>query len=83
MLADVAEEIEERERGRPVRIVHQPGRVGEGRGEIEETAELYLDGCDIMSDLIIGEEIALVGLAGWVPHHAGGAPGQGDRAMSS
>src|SRR5688500_4082094 len=81
MFSDVAEEIEVAHRRSPVGIVNEASWVG-WPVEIEEAAELTLDGDDVVDELLAGEQIALGGFPRGVADHTGGAARERDGVMA-
>jgi hypothetical protein len=72
VLADVAQEVEQRHRTEPVAVVEQLG------SRLEQTLELGPDGGHVGLDLVSGEQVPLGGLTAGVADHPGGAAGQVD-----
>ena len=77
VLADVAEELEGRDRPEPVGVVEEERPV-----HVEELPELRTDALQVALDGLEGEELALVLLAARVADHAGAAPGERDGPVS-
>ena len=82
VLADVAEELERRPSAAvQSRLSTSRACVGPGV-EVEEPAELGLDGGRRWRRAAPVEQVALLGAAAGIADHAGGAAGQGDRAVA-
>lgn len=79
--SDVAQEIEEAERGGPIGIIHEAGGVT-GGVEIQEARELAADGDDVVGELRGREEITFGGFTGGIADHAGGTAGEGDGVVA-
>ena len=79
--SDVAQEIEEAERGGPISVIHEAGGVA-GGVEIQEAGELAANGGDVMGELRGREEIAFGGFTGGIADHAGGTAGEGDGVVA-
>ena len=77
----VAQELEIADAARPVRVVHDLGRVRTGR-EVEEALELLADTATFACELVVAEQVALDALAGRVADHAGRAADDDDRLVT-
>ena len=75
VLADVAEELEDRDAAQPVDVVEEEGAVVL---EVEELAELGSDALEVALDRLEIEKLALVLLAARITDHARTAAGEGD-----
>ena len=77
VLPDVAEEVEQADRRGPVEVVDErPAAV-----VTQDPVDLVLDGGDVRSQGGLVEQVALVGPAAGVAHHAGGTAGEGHRPV--
>ena len=83
MLADVADEIEEREVLHPVVVVDHDGRVGRVAVEIEEAGKLLLDALLVVAQRLGVEQVALGRLHRRVADHSRGTAYQGHRTMAA
>src|ERR1035441_9931234 len=81
MLADVAQEFEKTNGGRPALVIQEAGGIG-GDVEIEEAAELLLYLGDVGVEDILGEQLALLRAAAGVADGAGGPAGERDGVMA-
>ena len=81
VLADIAKELQHRHRCRPLGVVDQGRRVAL-RAEVQEALQLRLDRGDVVVEFLACEQVALLGAAARVAHHAGSAPGQGEHPMT-
>ena len=82
MLADVADEVEEREVFHPVVVVDHERGVGGVGVEVEEFGELGLDGFLVVAKRFFVEEVAFLAFHRGVADHAGCASDEGDGAMA-
>ena len=82
-LADVADEVEERELLHPVVVVHQTGGVRRIGVEVEQLGQLPLDGLLVVAQRRLVEQVALLRLARRVADHARRAPYECQRAVSA
>ena len=81
VLADVAQEIEQGHVGRPIGIVHQPGRVELGI-EVQQTGQLLFDAGNIVIEQFTGGQLSFRIPAAGIADETGGAAGEGDRPVS-
>src|SRR5581483_5016878 len=81
MLADVAQEFEVTDGSGPGGVVEEAGGVDLGV-EVQEAAELFLDGGDVGVEDFAGEQLAFGGLAAGIADGTGGAAGNGDGIMA-
>ena len=79
VLPHVAQEVEQAKIAEPVGIVHQQcPRVGVCTAEVEETFELTPDGRGVGTQLVLGQQGPLLGLATGVANEAGTSTGEDD-----
>src|SRR5581483_10462396 len=81
MLADVAQEFEVTDGSGPGGVVEEAGGIDLGV-EVQEAAELFLDGGDVGVEDFAGEQLAFGGLAAGIADGTGGAAGNGDGIMA-
>ncbi len=79
VLADVAEELEQRDRLRPVAVVDEDTTLGVR--QVDDAPELFLDRRHVGAQRLVVEQIPLLGPAARIAHHAGGPSGQRDRPV--
>ena len=77
--ADLAQEVDVVQVRQPVRVVDDERLVV---GEIQEAAHLLLDALDVVVDVLTGEHLAQLALAGGVAHQAGASAHQRDGTMA-
>ena len=82
-LAYLTGKVEEGEVLHPVVVVHEFGSIGSITLEVEEMAELLLDALYIVAQCLLGEEVALLALAGGVANHTGGTAHEGKGLVTS
>mgnify|MGYP003181637232 CR=1 FL=1 len=83
VLANVAHEVEELIVLHPVVVVDQLSLVGLIAVEVEELADLLLDGLLIVIERVLVEEVALLALAGRIADHTRGTADEQIRLMSA
>ncbi|MEZ5248514.1 MAG: hypothetical protein R2713_04610 [Ilumatobacteraceae bacterium] len=81
VLPHVTQELEDRDRHRPVGVVDQRGLVRPGL-EVEQLAELGLDALDVVAKGVHVEQVALLAASSRVAHHARGATGEWERPVT-
>ena len=79
VLADVAEELEQRDRLRPLAVVDEAARP---TVEVDDAADLRLDRRHVAVERVVVEQVALLGAPARVADHAGRPAGQGDRHVA-
>ena len=83
VLSDVAHEVEELIVLHPVVVVDQLGLVGLRTVEVEELADLLLDGLLVVIERVLVEEVALLALARRIADHTRGTADEQIRLMSA
>ncbi len=81
MLANIAQEIDQRDAGEPVGIVEQERRMVTGI-EIEELGELPLDRFHVRGNLLLAQQRTFLRLATWIADQTGAAAGQRNRNVA-
>src|SRR5690606_35853795 len=81
VLADVAQEIDEREPTQPVEIIAHARGV-RLRLEVQKVLELRAYALGVLGDLLLGEELPLGGLPGRIPDEPRATSDEGDRRVA-
>ena len=79
VLADVAEELEQRERLRPLTVVDEAARPA---FQVDDAGDLRLDRRHVAVERGVVEQVALLRAPARVADHARRSPGQGDRHVT-
>ena len=80
MLPDVTHEFDRTELGEPVRVVHEPRRIG-CDVEVEKPRQLRPDAFDVLLDAIERQQLPLRGLATRIADETGAAAHERDRRV--
>ena len=83
VLANVADEVQERELLHPVVVVDQHGVVGSIAVEVEEVGQLATDALLVVAQGFLVDEFALLRLHLGVANHARGTAHKGDGTVTS
>ena len=82
MLPDVPQELDVSELPKPVDVVDEQRVLLSAAPEVEEPGDLRADRFDVGSELVFGQQVALVASPRWVADHSSPAAGDGDRPVT-